>query len=97
MANYRGARYLAASMKAVLAQSELRLELILADDASDDDSVAILPNSLVAKSELVNRTYPSARCTVSVELAHAAGADDRHLRRHHHRVGVAAEQGAEVG
>lgn len=41
---------------------------------TDDDSVAILPNSLVAKSELVNRTYPSARCTVSVELAHAAGA-----------------------
>ena len=41
MANYRGARYLAASMKAVLAQSEPRLELILADDASDDDSVAI--------------------------------------------------------
>lgn len=41
MANYRGARYLAASMQAVLAQSERRLELIVADDASDDDSVAI--------------------------------------------------------
>nr|WP_255434941.1 MULTISPECIES: glycosyltransferase family 2 protein [unclassified Paracoccus (in: a-proteobacteria)] len=41
MANFRGAPHLAAAMRAVLAQSEQRLELILADDASDDDSVAI--------------------------------------------------------
>ncbi|MDO5370371.1 glycosyltransferase, partial [Paracoccus sp. (in: a-proteobacteria)] len=41
MANFRGAPHLAAAMRAVLAQSERRLELILADDASDDDSVAI--------------------------------------------------------
>ena len=41
MANFRGAAHLAASMASVLAQSERSLELIVADDASDDDSVAI--------------------------------------------------------
>ena len=41
MANHRGAAHLAASMASVLAQSESRLELIVADDASDDDSVTI--------------------------------------------------------
>lgn len=41
MANYRGAAHLARAMASVLAQTERRLELILADDASDDDSVAI--------------------------------------------------------
>lgn len=41
MANFRGAAHLAAAMASVLAQSEARLELILADDASDDDSLAI--------------------------------------------------------
>ena len=41
MANFRGAAHLEPAMRAVLAQSERRLELILADDASDDDSVAI--------------------------------------------------------
>ncbi|MNF82727.1 hypothetical protein D3C84_650380 [compost metagenome] len=30
-------------------------------------------------------------------VADTAGTDDRHLRRHHHRVGVTAEQGAEIG
>ena len=41
MANHRGAAHLAAAMGSVLAQSESRLELIVADDASDDDSLAI--------------------------------------------------------
>lgn len=41
MANFRGAAHLESAMRAVLAQSERRLELIVADDASDDDSVAI--------------------------------------------------------
>ena len=41
MANYRGAAHLGAAMRSVLAQSERRLELIVADDASGDDSVAI--------------------------------------------------------
>ena len=41
MANFRGAAHLEPAMASVLAQTERRLELILADDASDDDSVAI--------------------------------------------------------
>ncbi len=41
MANYLGAAHLDAAMRAVLAQTERRLELIVADDASDDGSVAI--------------------------------------------------------
>lgn len=59
MANYRGARYLSASMQAVLAQSERRLELIVADDASDDDSVAI------ARS--LARTDPRVRVIASAQ------------------------------
>lgn len=41
MANFRGAEHLARAMASVLAQSERRLELILSDDASDDDSLSI--------------------------------------------------------
>jgi len=42
MSNYRGAAYLAAAVRSVLGQTHSRIELIVADDASDDDSVAIL-------------------------------------------------------
>ncbi|ARJ70465.1 glycosyltransferase family 2 protein [Paracoccus contaminans] len=41
MANHRGAAHLPAAMAAVLAQTQARIELILADDASDDDSATI--------------------------------------------------------
>lgn len=41
MANHRGADHLAAAMRSVLAQSHPRLELLVCDDASDDDSVTI--------------------------------------------------------
>ncbi|WP_410218056.1 glycosyltransferase family 2 protein [Paracoccus sp. (in: a-proteobacteria)] len=41
MANFRGGRHLEAAMRSVLAQTWPRLELILADDASDDNSLAI--------------------------------------------------------
>lgn len=41
MANYRGAAHLEAAMRSVLAQTHHRLELLLADDASDDDSLGI--------------------------------------------------------
>lgn len=41
MANFRGAAHLAQAMASVLAQTERQLELIVADDASDDDSLAI--------------------------------------------------------
>lgn len=41
MANHRGAAHLSAAMAAVLAQTQARIELIVADDASDDNSAAI--------------------------------------------------------
>lgn len=41
MANYRGAAHLEAALRSVLAQTHRRLELLLADDASDDDSLAV--------------------------------------------------------
>jgi succinoglycan biosynthesis protein ExoO len=41
MANFRGAAHLATAMASVLAQTEQRLELIVTDDASDDNSVNI--------------------------------------------------------
>jgi succinoglycan biosynthesis protein ExoO len=41
MANYNGARHLAAAVRSVLDQSLADLELILVDDASSDDSLAV--------------------------------------------------------
>ena len=41
MANHRGADHLAAAMQSVLVQTHARLELLVCDDASDDDSVTI--------------------------------------------------------
>lgn len=41
MANFRGAAHLRQAVASCLAQSETRLEVLIADDASDDDSVAI--------------------------------------------------------
>lgn len=41
MANYRGAPYLAASVRSVLAQTHQNLELIIADDHSPDDSARL--------------------------------------------------------
>lgn len=59
MANHRGAAHLAASMRSVLDQTEGRLELILADDASDDDSLAIANG--IARGDDRVRVLPSAR------------------------------------
>ncbi|MDB6454806.1 glycosyltransferase family 2 protein [Falsirhodobacter sp. 20TX0035] len=58
MANFRGARWLEASMRSVLSQSHAKLELIVADDASDDDSVAIA-KAVSAGDERV-RVLPSS-------------------------------------
>ncbi|MDB5447821.1 MAG: glycosyltransferase, partial [Phenylobacterium sp.] len=41
-ANYNGARYLAAAVRSVLDQSLAELELIIVDDASRDDSLAVI-------------------------------------------------------
>lgn len=58
MANHRGAPYLAASLRSVLAQTQSRLELILADDASDDDSLVIAQG--IARQDGRLRILPSA-------------------------------------
>ncbi|WP_415183146.1 glycosyltransferase family 2 protein [Phaeovulum sp.] len=42
MANFRGAQHIEAAMHAVLRQSHEQIELIVSDDASDDDSYAIV-------------------------------------------------------
>lgn len=42
MANFRGARHLAAALSSVLRQSHADLELIVSDDASPDDSLAVV-------------------------------------------------------
>ncbi len=42
MSNYRGARWLEPAIKAVMAQTHRQWELIVVDDASGDDSVAII-------------------------------------------------------
>ena len=58
MANFRGARWLETSMRSVLAQSHANLELLVADDASDDDSVAIAQR--IADQDGRVRVLPSA-------------------------------------
>ncbi len=53
MSNYRGAAYVGAAMASVLAQSHRALELIVADDASDDGSLDILNAAARADDRLV--------------------------------------------
>jgi len=36
---------------------------------TDDECVAIIPNSLVAKGEIINRSFPSRRRRISIELS----------------------------
>lgn len=52
MANFRGAAHLVPTMSAVLAQTERRLELILVDDCSDDESVPIARRIAAADSRV---------------------------------------------
>jgi small-conductance mechanosensitive channel/CRP-like cAMP-binding protein len=41
---------------------------------TDGDDVAIIPNSIIAKSEIINRSYPSQRRAASVEISCPQGA-----------------------
>ncbi len=52
MSNYNGSAYLEAAVSSVLNQSHFRLELIVVDDASEDDSVAILRGIAASDSRL---------------------------------------------
>jgi succinoglycan biosynthesis protein ExoO len=53
MSNFRGAPYLRAAIASVLAQSHANLELIVADDASDDGSLEILTAAAEADARVV--------------------------------------------
>jgi succinoglycan biosynthesis protein ExoO len=59
MANFRGARHLSAAMTSVLRQSHADLELIVADDASPDDSIAIVRRAMEQDDRI--RLIESAR------------------------------------
>ncbi|MEH6776490.1 MAG: glycosyltransferase, partial [Cereibacter changlensis] len=48
MANYRGAATLPEAMASVLRQSHADLELIVVDDASGDDSAAVVRQAMAA-------------------------------------------------
>jgi succinoglycan biosynthesis protein ExoO len=52
MANYRGGKHLLAAVSSVLRQSHADLELIVSDDASPDDSTAILRQAMVGDGRL---------------------------------------------
>lgn len=59
MANYCGAAYLARALRSVLSQTHQNIELLLADDASTDESVAIARAIAATDSRL--RLLPSDR------------------------------------
>lgn len=48
MSNFRGTRWLPQAMASVLAQSHRNLELIIVDDASGDDSVAVIRSAMAS-------------------------------------------------
>lgn len=74
MANFRGAAHLACAMASVLAQTERRLELIVVDDASDDDSVEIArgiarDDARVRVIASANNQGPAATRNLALEAA----------------------------
>lgn len=46
---------------------------------TDDDDMAIIPNSLIAKAEIINRSFPSQRRAASVEITCAESAAPEHV------------------
>ena len=58
MANWRGAEFLPAAIASVLGQSHGDLELIVADDASDDDSAAIVRDAATRDPRVVLIAMP---------------------------------------
>nr|WP_167620121.1 glycosyltransferase family 2 protein [Paracoccus ravus] len=74
MANYQAARWIGAAMRSVLAQSYRNLELIVCDDASGDDSVAIA-RAIAARDDRVRvlpqpqNAGPAAARNSAIEVA----------------------------
>ncbi len=52
MSNYRGARWLPQAIASVIAQSHRNLELIIVDDASGDDSIAVIRTAMAADQRI---------------------------------------------
>jgi succinoglycan biosynthesis protein ExoO len=52
MANYRGAEHLSAAIASVLRQTHADLELIVSDDASPDESVAVVREAMAADARV---------------------------------------------
>lgn len=74
MANYRGARHLSAAISSVLRQTYADLELIISDDASPDDSSAVVRAAMVKDSrvrliETAQNAGPAAARNRAIELA----------------------------
>ncbi|HYD88931.1 MAG TPA: glycosyltransferase [Vitreimonas sp.] len=77
MANFNGAAHIAAAVRSVLRQTETALELIVSDDGSTDDSLAMARNAAAGDPRLIivttqlSRTGPAAARNRA--LAHAQG------------------------
>ena len=74
MSNYNGAAYLEDAVASVLAQSHRALELVIADDASTDDSVVILRrlarhDARVKPIELSENAGPAAARNAALDAA----------------------------
>ncbi len=74
MANYRGAQHLSAAIDSVLRQTHADLELIVSDDASPDQSVAIVRQAMVGDGrvrliEAVANAGPAAARNRALDVA----------------------------
>lgn len=77
VANYNGAPYLAPALHSVLDQSLRDLELIVVDDASQDDSVAIVRRAVAADSRVTlieadHNAGPAAARNRALDIARGA-------------------------
>ena len=75
MANYNGATHIAAAVRSVLRSTEKALELIVSDDGSSDDSVAIvrgIRDARIVLLESERATGPAAARNRALAVARGA-------------------------
>src|SRR5580692_6814373 len=107
MANYNGARHIEAAVRSALRQTFIRLEVLIVDDASSDDSLAIVERLARADRRVryVARTTnggPAAARNQGLEMAAGrwvaiVDSDDlMHPQRIERMVGLANRWGCEV-
>lgn len=107
MANYNGARFIADAIRSVLAQSIEDLELIVADDASSDESIRIVESFAELDSRIVllksemNRGPAAARnraleCCSGEWIAVVDSDDIIHPDRMQILLGLARADGADI-